>query len=309
MFSSKQQGYIVAGKQKRHALIRATKDAAERAVKTNEIRGDFRIDTILMGSTGIGKTHWTKKSLDEIGIPYRMVRGSNTFFQFAGDLMIEHYGFTNRKNKQPNEKLVIFVDDCDSLFKDKEGRNALKSMSEKAGNRVLQYNKVIQEFMLTPLQLEILDKYRYKNGSQGFEVDCNEMIFIFATNFALPSENYANNYIKDNGPTDRANRLMDLAAIRRRFTCKDFVLDKESNWGWLSEVTLNDGLVDDILIGSSSKYQKEEILTWVWNNWDYMTEHNLDTIKDLAYRIKEYPTNYVDSWEADYIDADLMVKS
>lgn len=307
MFSSKLQGYQNDGKQKRNALIRATKEAAEKAKKVDELRGSFRIDTILMGSTGIGKTYNVEKALEDAKIKAVKITGSQSFFHFAGLLMVEHYLFSRRKNKKPNEKLIILADDCDSFFKDKEGRNTLKSISSKEGSRVLQYNKAIPEHLLTELQLEILENYRYQNGAQGFEIDCNDMMFIITTNFALPSENRAKQVSDANPASDRANKLMDLAAIRRRFTCKDFMLDKPTNWGWLAEVTMNEGLIDDIFQGMSEfeiTFRKEEILTWVWNNWDIMTEHNLDTIRDLALRMKS-SKNYIDSWDADYLDPEL----
>jgi hypothetical protein len=54
MFTSKQKSFIVEGKKKRRALIEATIEAANRALEENELRGEFKIDTILSGSTGIG---------------------------------------------------------------------------------------------------------------------------------------------------------------------------------------------------------------------------------------------------------------
>jgi hypothetical protein len=311
MLSSKLKSYVVAGDIKRKALIKATKDSALRSSEHDDIRGDFKIDTILMGSTGIGKTHWTKKSLDEADVNYIPIRGSVTFLHLCANLMVAHYHHI-KERKSKDEKLVVFVDDCDSLFQTEEGRNALKEMSEKFGpDRKLSYNRIIQEFLLEPAQLDILDNYRPKNGGSGFSIDCNDIIFIFATNFALPTENEANTYAKKNPATPRANRLHSLAAIRRRFTCRDFILDKATNWGWLAHVALTDkALIEDILGKKDYDKHKYEILNWVWNEWDYMTEHNLDTIKSLAYSIKEYGTDgYIDSWEAEFLNGDLISES
>lgn len=311
MLSSKLKSYVVQGDIKRKALIKAAQDAASRASKVDEIRGDFKPDTILMGSTGIGKTHWTTDSLDKLDIKYVKIRGSVSFFNFCANLMLSHSEFIKKRNNS-EEKLVLFIDDCDSLFQTEEGRNALKEMSEKQGpDRKLSYNKIIQEFLLSEAQLMVLDNYRPKNGGTGFSVDCNDMIFIFATNFALPTENEANSYSKKNPATPRANRLQSLAAIRRRFTCRDFILDKATNWGWLAHVTLTDNsLVKSILGDELYEKHKYEILNWVWNNWDVMTEHNLDTIKSLAMDVKEYgPDGYIDVWESSFIDGDLMKES
>ena len=32
-----------------------------------------------------------------------------------------------------------------------------------------------------------------------------------------------------------------------------------------------------------------------------MTESNLDTIRDLALKMRDYPSDYKDVWEADYL--------
>lgn len=311
MLSSKLKGYVVLGDIKRKALIKATKDAASRSSIQDDIRGDFKIDTILMGSTGIGKTHWTTNSLDEANVNYIKIRGSVTFLTLCANLMLaHHYHLQQRISK--DEKLVVFIDDCDTLFQTEDGRNALKEMSEKAGpDRKLSYNRIIQEHMLEPDHLEILPSYKPTNGGIGFSVDCNDMIFIFATNFALPTENEANAYAKKNPATPRANRLQSLAAIRRRFTCRDFILDPATNWGWLAYVTLTDDtLIKNILGKKAYDKHKYEILNWVWTEWNKMTEHNLDTIKSLAYSIKEYgPDAYIDSWESEFLNGDLLKES
>lgn len=306
LYTSKQKAAIVDGQQKRNALIRATKESAKKALESSDLRGSFKTDTILSGSTGIGKTYNMERAFKEAGIePVKLV-GNQSMFQFATRLMLEHHIFQKTKEQTGQEKLIVLVDDCDSFFSNKDNMNILKGMTGKEGSRMLQYNKAIQEHLMTPEMLTILDQYRNPNGAQGFTVNCDDVVFVLTTNFNLPSENYANSYTKKHGPTSRANRLMDLAAIRRRFTCKDFVLEKEVNWGWIAEVSLNDGLLD--FLGTDepdASFKKYVILDWMWNNWDRMTEHNLDTVLDLGLHMHESPDTYKDIWEADYIDAEM----
>ena len=302
MFTSKQNSYIVEGKKQRRALIAATIEAAKRALEENELRGEFKIDTILSGSTGIGKTYNIMKAFKDIKVSPVVIQGNQSMFDFATMLMLQHYKFQLEKKKNPNlKKLIVIADDCDSFFKNDETLNILKGMTGKGDSRKLQYNKAIQEHMMTPEMLAILDDYRFSSGKLGFEVPCDDIVFVLTTNFTLPTEKQAKDYIAKNGPTSRANRLNHLAAIRRRFNTKDFMLNKFENWGWIAEVTLNDGLVDDVLLGPHSEFQKYMILDWVLQNWDNMTESNLDTIRDLALKIVQYPFEYRDVWEADYI--------
>jgi hypothetical protein len=301
MFTSKQKSFIVEGKKKRNALIEATKEAAERAFEENELRGEFKIDTILSGSTGIGKTHNIMKAFKKIKVSPVVIQGNQSIFDFSTMLMLQHYKFQQEKKKNPSlRKLIVIADDCDSFFKNDDTMNILKGMTGKGESRKLQYNKAINEWQLTPEMLSVLDEYRFKSGKLGFEVPCSDIVFVLTTNFTLPTEKYAKDYMSENGPTARANRLNHLAAIRRRFNTKDFMLDKYTNWGWLAEVTLNDALIDDVITGPEAEFKKYIILDWVLNNWDDMTESNLDTIRDLALRMAQYPSDYRDTWESDY---------
>ena len=304
-YTSKQKAAIVDGQQKRNALIRATKLAANRATEINELRGSFKCDTILSGSTGIGKSHNIEKAFKEGEVPVVKLTGTQSMFFFATRLMLEHHIFESTKEQTGQEKLMVLVDDCDSFFQSKDNINILKGMTGKEGTRVLQYNKAIQEHLMSPEMMTILDQYRNPNGAQGFQINCDDIIFFLTTNFALPSENYANTYMKKHGPTGRSNRLQDLTAVRRRFTCKDFILEKDVNWGWIAEVALNDGLLDFLGKDELAQFKKFTVLDWMWNNWEKMMEHNLDTVYDLALHMSESPTEYKDIWEADYIDAEL----
>lgn len=306
-YTSKQKAAIVDGQQKRNALIRATKQAAARATEINELRGSFKCDTILSGSTGIGKSYNIEKAFNESNIPAVKLTGSQSMFAFSTRLMLEHHIFESTKEQTGQEKLIVLVDDCDSFFQSKDNINILKGMTGKEGTRMLQYNKAIQEHLMTPEMLTVLDQYRNPNGAQGFQVNCDDIIFFLTTNFALPSENYANQYMKKHGPTGRSNRLQDLTAVRRRFTCKDFILEKDVNWGWIAEVALNDGLLDFLGNDELAQFKKFTVLDWMWNNWEKMMEHNLDTVYDLALHMSESPTEYKDIWEADYIDAELAL--
>ena len=302
MFTSKQTSYIVEGKKQRRALIQATIEAAKRALEENELRGEFKIDTILSGSTGIGKTYNIMKAFKQTKVSPVVIQGNQSMFDFSTMLMLEHYKFQRQKEENRNlKKLIVIADDCDSFFKNDDTLNILKGMTGKGDSRKLQYNKAIPEHLMTPEMLAVLDYYRFSSGKLGFEIPCDDIVFVLTTNFSLPTEKYAKDYISKNGPTARANRLNHLAAIRRRFNTKDFMLNKYENWGWLAEVTLNDGLVDDVLTGKHAEYEKYIILDWVLNKWDEMTESNLDTVRDLALKMKDYPSDYKDVWEADYL--------
>lgn len=311
LFNTKQKTWILEGKKKRNSLLRETEAAAKRAVTIDPIRGLFKIDSFIAGSTGIGKSFQVEKAFQSVAKQYKeshgfdmskriLIRGNTSIFQFGTRLMLEHYLF--QRNKQEGQRLIVHLDDCDAFFSHKDSINILKNMTESEGNRKFQYNKMIPMHLLSPEMEVIIDQYRYDNGANGFEIDCSDISFIITTNFKLPTENQANLQIKKWGPTARATRLQDLAAIRRRFKAKDFILTKNENWGWIAYVCLYDGLLDNLNSFEDSYFRKWRLLDWMYNNWDDMTEHNLDTAKDMAFQMISNPDSYQDFWESDFIE-------
>ena len=286
-FSSQQKECIRKGALKRQGLIREAKKAANRAAG-KAIREEY-LDTILAGTTGIGKTFNVEQSINELGVPSITLKGNKSMFAFGGDLMLLH-------SRMPKgSKMALIIDDCDSFFENKENINILKGMTGKTGTRQFQYNKKVNEHAFTEGQMQVMEQYQTE-GMHGFTVPTDDFIFIFTTNFPLPFESDAKEAL-DKGVSAKANRLQDLSAIRGRFNVKDYMLDKDTNWGWIAEVALNDGGLDML----ESDAEKMFLLDWMYNNWDAMTETNIRTIEKMAYEMVDYPEEYRDNWEADFL--------
>lgn len=286
-FSSAQKEAIRKGAQKRKSLIREASRAAQRAAG-QETRTDY-LDTILAGTTGIGKTYNVEKSIEDLGVPSLTLKGNKSMFAFGGDLMLLH------SQMPKGTKLALIVDDCDSFFENKENINILKGMTGKTGSRQFQYNKKINEHMFTEMQMAVMEQYQTP-GMHGFTVPTDDFVFIFTTNFKLPYESDAKEILEKNGPSGKANKQLDLAAIRGRFNVKDMFLQFEENWGWIAEVGLNDGGLEMI-----NEEQRMILLDWMYNNWNDMTETNIRTIEKMAYEMIDYPDEYRDNWEADFL--------
>ena len=287
-FSSQQKECIRKGSLKRQGLIREAKKAAEKA-NGREIRESEKQDTILVGTTGIGKTYNIEKAIQELNVPYITLKGNKSMFAFGGDLMVLH-------SRIPvGQKMALIIDDCDSFFETKENINILKGMTGDQGTRQFQYNKKVNEHAFTDMQMELMPNYQTE-GMHGFTVPTDNFIFIFTTNFKLPFESDAKEVL-DRGVSAKGNRLNDLAAVRGRFNVKDYMLDKDTNWGWIAEVALNDGALHML----ESDAEKMFLLDWMYNNWDAMTETNIRTIEKMAYDMVDYPEEYRDNWEADFL--------
>lgn len=286
-FSSAQKDAMSKGALKRKSLLREAKKAALKAAgKAN--RSDY-LDTILAGTTGIGKTYNVEKEIELADVNSLTIRGNKSMFAFGGDLMLLH----SRIPK--GQKLALIIDDCDTFFESKENRNILKGMTGKLGSRQFQYNKKINEHMFTEEQMAVMETYQTP-GMHGFTIPCDDFIFIFTTNFPLPYESEAKEAM-EKGVSAKATKLLDLAAIRGRHNTKDYFLNFEENWGWIAEVALNDGGLNML----QSEEEQIILLDWLWNNWNNMTETNIRTIEKMAYEMVDFPEEYRDNWEMDFL--------
>ena len=302
--SSRLRSAIVNGRQQRIALKEACKTAAKRASEEDQLRGNFRIDTLISGSSGIGKSHNVKKALKESKIPFKEITGSINEFAFGSDLMVHHYDFIKGR-KSPEEKLVILFDDCDSFFHGPDTRNMLKSILGE--ERKYQYNKMILEHNLSERQLLILPHYRNPNGAHGFTIDTKDIIFIITTNIKFPTEREANfESANKSGGSPRAAKLNDLVAIAGRCNHRSFFLDPLTNWGFLASVCLDDDILDTLDEADEGYGLKMELLDWLHYNWSDMRQHNLRTIIDMAFTMLENPGEYRDIWEAHFLDPELV---
>lgn len=287
LFSSAQKDAINKGELKRKSLLRESRKAAQRAAG-NSNRDEYR-DTILAGTTGIGKTFNIERSIEESGIPSITIRGNKSMFAFGGDLMLLH-------SRMPKgTRMALIIDDCDTFFESKENRNILKGMTGKTGSRQFQYNKKINEHMFTEEQMAVMEQYQTP-GMHGFTIPTDDFIFIFTTNFPLPYESDAK-IAMEKGVSAKATKMLDLAAIRGRHNTKDFFLDFQENWGWIAYVGLYDGALDML----DSETDRMILLDWMWNNWHNMTETNIRTIEKMAYEMIDDPENYRDNWEMDFL--------
>ena len=50
-----------------------------------------------------------------------------------------------------------------------------------------------------------------------------------------------------------------------------------------------------------TKPQAMILLDWMYTNWFEMKESNIRTIEKMAYEMIDYPEEYRDIWEADFL--------
>jgi hypothetical protein len=280
-FSKSQMAHIEAGKSKRNSLLRAARKAVN-------LQGDeLHPHTYLFSNPGLGKTYNVTKSIKESGKQYRVISGSISMFAFGIDLMVAHF------EKKEGEKIFIIVDDCDQILDSVDNLNIMKNVL--SGAKVFQRTMSTPNHLLNEYQRLILPNYQ-NQGEMGYSVPCDDFVFVFCSNYKLPTDNDVKSAIEKKGATKSTNKLMSLNAIRSRCVTKDFTMDWEIEWGWIAEVILND--YPDFKVDFESKII---ILDWMYNNWIYMTEHSVRTAEKMAQVMVDEGDEYRDAWESDFL--------
>lgn len=243
--------------------------------------------TYIYSPPGLGKTYSVTQELKESGLPFFELSGAVSMFAFGISLA------TIRFKMPKGTPIIISVDDCDSIFKNEENTNIMKNVL--SGKRIFAYEKslVSQIANLNDVQQAAVVHHSTEDR-MGFTVPTDEMIFIFTSNFRLPTDDEAA-IARDRGG-NKNTLIGHRNAIRSRCKTMDFELNKQQHWGWLADVMLNE-IVNDCL----TEKDKHIILNWIWDNWDNMTERSIRTVEKMAETICEEPEDYLMAWEIDYL--------
>jgi hypothetical protein len=164
-----------------------------------------------------------------------------------------------------------------------------------SGFRKFSYQKSVQGLLgnLSDIQQAAVEYFTSKE-KLGFEIPCENFIFVFTSNFRLPTDDEVITAREKGG--NQNIRKVHLNAIRSRCKTMDFELDKETHFGWIADVLLNENIQPDL-----SVEEKNEILLWVFNNWNKMTERSIRTIEKMAQSILDEPEDYLTIWDIDYL--------
>lgn len=237
---------------------------------------------------GIGKSYSIRKHLETSKVEYIDVKGNTSMFGFGIKLAVANFLNVNK------QKLILLVDDCDSLFENENSCNIMKNVLD--GVKKFNYEKSLQSQWtnLSELQKEALQHHQ-SDDKMGFEVPTDNMVFIFASNFQLPIDDDISNLRNRNNRS--SSILIHKLAIRSRCNVGDYDLKTDELWGWLADVTLNTELLDCY---STSNENKLLILDFVWKNWHQLKERSLRLIKKMAEMMTSYPNDFEAYWSIDF---------
>jgi len=144
-------------------------------------------------------------------------------------------------------------------------------------------------------QLDQLQQQAIENhiieGTTGFVVPTNNMMFVFTANERLPYDDEVN------GKKVR-DKMIHLNAIRNRCRVYDFILDDEVQWGWISDVVLNTPAMNDTNISEDGK---SLVCEFMYKNWQNMKTKSVRTAKMLCEDFVRYGNDAEFVWESEYL--------
>ena len=238
---------------------------------------------------GLGKTHMVTEYLNRSDMMFHQITGNTSLFAFGIQLAFINY---NNPEMLP---VIIYVDDCDEIFKNEQNCNTMKKLLDADKKFVYEKSLASQWNNLSPEQKDAIT-YFGDDGKMGFVVPTHNMRFIFTSNFQLPFEDEVTEARKKS--KNKSVLLAHRYAIRSRCKVADFDLKTDEHWGWISDVILNEDCLADENVTIEEKIH---ILKFLWKNWPYLTERSIRLVEKMVITMRVFPESYQNVWQIDYL--------
>jgi hypothetical protein len=246
------------------------------------------------GQPGVGKTY----TVEAVAKAYPKVflltlKGKMTPWAFIKTVAVALH-------KLPQSMtLAIYIDDMNEIFKaNSDFIDMFKIAMDKTSGDRLEYNTSLgsQYAACEDTEKAAIDHFKNLDPDRtGFVIPFNGRVkFIFTMNTPLPG---AQEMAKEKQGSDRWIKLNNRSAIRSRVNYEDLVMDKDTHWGWIADVLWAETLS---MCAGATQDQRYEMLSWLWDNWETVSEHSLRFVEEKMWDIMEqYParTAYRRRWE------------
>lgn len=242
---------------------------------------------------GLTKSTTIIKYLEESPLPFIEITGKKSMRDFLYQLC---YTIDVEKPslKRP---LIIFIDDCEFLFKDNDTMNIFKVGIGKQKRFTYSNDAALVGTKKLPaaMQKSIL-KYRLKD-SEGFSFSSENVHFILASNNKFPTEDEARaKEAKSSGPS--AERLVSKAAIGDRINTHHIDFPTwQTQWGYVANQILTNPYFGDGEFEFSLE-EREQMVLFTWNNFDKLKSKSFRAYEGLAQDMLNYPESYIDRWKS-----------
>jgi len=280
-FTHKQQYLIDRGDK----LTDKLKEKVSLALGVTKLKVATKRHVYIFSTPGAGKTFTVMKTAADNNIETVNIHGVASMNAIAIKLAVAKY-------MKPNKEIVVWVDDCDSIFMEEDALNVMKGAMDEERNMFTwgknmtgQINRYLaSEDPNQNLIGAALTAYQTP-GTVGIEIPTDNMRFIVTSNKDLTAPSQLNKVKRV------TKRMMHEAAIRDRVIYEEFNLDDDDSWGWIASVVMSTDLlgIDDT--------QKHYLLDWMHSNWAKLPATSMRAVKELAAEMINFPDDYPSRWD------------
>lgn len=275
-FTSNQLQYMRDGER----LTQNLKIEVERALGVTKLKSQIKRHTYICSPPGAGKTFTVMQVAKEHKVPMLVIQGIQSLNAFVIELATRVY------HSNSDDEIIVWVDDCDSMFTTADGLNLWKGAVDPNRNMVSWGKNMISqigqfeksEHAAHNLIGEALIGFEKASGI-GVEIPTDQVRFIVTSNIPLPDSDEA-----------KFRGTVHLGAFADRFRYKNYDLTPEESWGWLAYL----GMENDIL--GLSKAKKYLLLDWMYWNWERLRSKSMRSLLDYAEDMINYPKDYTNHW-------------
>lgn len=248
--------------------------------------------TYIVSPPGAGKTFTVQTVIDRNPkIKVIKIQGVSSMSSFVIRIATAVYSL------KPNESLIVWIDDCDSFFRDRESLSIMKGVLDNDQN-VLGYGKnLTTQIMMYEKSGASNDAFKaaalrsfQQPGSVGVEVPTDQLRFIVTSNYQLASPNSLI------GKRVRQT-LIDESTIQDRVNYFPIDLTWEESWGWVASVLMKVNVLG--LDRDLSKANKQILLDFMYTNWSRMRSTSMRKVRDMAATMVNFPKTYTTMWTMD----------
>lgn len=276
------QNYLI---QRGDLLTDQLKSKVSQALGVTKLKIATKRHVYIFSTPGAGKTFTVMKTAKDNGIKTVNIHGVASMNAIAIKLAVAKY-------LNPLDEIVVWIDDCDSVFMDEDALNVMKGALDEERNTFTWGKNMtgqINRYLASedPNQIligEALQSFQ-SVGVVGVEIPTDNMRFVITSNKDLTPPASLNKVKRV------TKRMMHEAAIRDRVIYEEFNLSDDDSWGWIASVVMS----TDIL--GLDDAQKHYLLDWMHNNWAKLPATSMRAVKELAADMINYPTDYPDRWD------------
>lgn len=252
------------------------------AFRKNNVEYRAKRHHYIVGPSGIGKSITVRKLAERYRIPLIEVVGVASMNALAIRLANAVY------NNHKNEDLFVWIDDCDSIFTEKDSLSVMKGCLDEDRN-VFAWNKnmsaMMQKYEASEHERDrttatALRQFQTPDGV-GIEIPMDNVSFIVTANHSLAGSN----------PRPKGARLINEAAIRDRVAYLEISYDRNLSWGWMAAVVMKNAVY------GLSRAQKRILLEFFDLHWEQISSPSMRMINELAVEMRNHPDNYLTYWE------------